>query len=142
MLSNNLLAEIPMELFLTKVDDKLNVYLLNSSTTPILFNKRFAVGPVAGPNEIVFVITNNEGKTFPFSAKIMLGIAVEKDFMILDTGLFVGRQFNLNSLLEYYELENGRYQVMAVYENKHESNSGSAFLEKVESNTIAFKVKN
>lgn len=138
--STNILAVENMELIITNDHDRLAIYLLNSSSEELLVNKRFAIGSVAGPNEIVLSIKDGEGKGYPFLSKIRLGAAVEGDFIFLGVGMLIGRVFDLKSLTTYYGLTSGSYTINAVYHNRHELERG-VFTGTLESKSVVVTIE-
>lgn len=138
--STNLLAVENMELVITNDNNRLAVYLLNSSSEEMLINKRFALGPSSGPNEIALSIKDRNGKDYPFSSKVRLSPAVESDFMMLEVFKLVGRSFDLDSLEAYYGLTPGSYTVKAVYHNGRESANGG-FVGTLESKAVIVEIQ-
>lgn len=104
-----------MELVLLKTEKTLRLYLLNTAHEGVQVNKRFALGPSHGVNEISFSIIDDKGKEFPFSPKIKIAAASQEDLILLWPGMLIGQEYYLGSLVEDYELVPGKYTVKASY---------------------------
>ncbi|WP_444893999.1 hypothetical protein ACJJIE_06465 [Microbulbifer sp. TRSA001] len=138
--SGGVLGDSEMRLFLENVDSKLRIYVINEGVREIYFNKRFAVGPTGGPNEIVLHILDQEGSPFPFDAKIRLRSAGKKDYVFLAPGDLVGREYPIDNLITYYSLQPGSYSLRAFYGNQHAEPEELSRV-KLESNAITLRVE-
>ena len=135
------LADGDLVLNLTAADSRLRVILVNRTDQPILINKRFSIASQFDLGEMYFQINNCEsGKAFPFASKVRIGAPDREDFMVLSPADLVGREVDLEQLAEDHLMDNGKYCVKAVYRNKHESRTGNAFKEILESNIVEVNV--
>ncbi|MDE1465711.1 hypothetical protein [Spartinivicinus poritis] len=140
LLSNNLIAFSDIELGLLKKNNGVILYLLNTSLADVYVNKRFAIGPADGLNEVELVFTNADGQKFLFMSKVRTSPASEKDYNLLGADMFVGRYFSLDQLSRYYALVQGEYKVKAIYKDRHLVDK-TAFSEKLESKPISITIE-
>ena len=128
-----------MNLVLQKNENNLVVYLLSNSSGFVSVNKRFAVGPAGGLNELNFKFFDKTGTAYPFVAKIKPTIAEQSDIVLLGQKMLVGKSFDLERLTKLYGLNAGNYKVQAVYHNYH--GVSNAYQEKIESAVLDITIE-
>lgn len=121
-------------------NNKLNIKLVNNSSTDIIINKRFSLGREGKRGNIEFYFTDINGDIHKLTAKINYGRVTESDLMKLPPGKSFGKQFNINELLDYYDLAPGVYRVNAKYKNFNLEEMG-AFIGEIESKPILLEIK-
>jgi hypothetical protein len=109
--------------------------LVNDGQEPLLVNGRLAINAPYSPEpfrEIGFVITDQDGAEADFLARINIGFPQDANFITLEPGQAVDREVDLTA---YYQLEPGRYTVVATYENQTDPSDGQAWKGTVSSQT-------
>lgn len=120
--SPNLFVNDSVELFLTSAANGsggLMVFLFNNAEEEILVSKRLAIGSQYGPNELSLIVKSSEGDVSPFLAKVKLLPASEDDMYLLKPDEFVGKNITYESLVKYYGLGKGVYEIQAIYKNHY-----------------------
>ena len=105
----------------------IRLILKNVSNREVTVNRRFLVNsPAVGPTqrEVTIVLIGPDGSEFPFLSLVNPGALQKSDFLTLQPGDEVSRDYNLADDFSSWDMQAGTYRVKATYENR---NDGAAF---------------
>lgn len=125
LLPHSVQAGIGVDLVADQIDDRLRIILVNAGTQDVLVNRRLALGVPGSPAEVTLVVKDASGKVRALSTKVRVDLPSEKDFVVLNPGMLVGREYPIARLISYFELGPGRYDVRAIYNNPHRVEQGA-----------------
>lgn len=113
-ISTCMTAKAELELRLVDAEDAVLVLLINNASFSKTVIKRLC-NDAMGKTELALIVTNIEGRDFPFLSKLDGTDLEPEDFASIDPGSIVGERIRLTRIIEDYYLAPGEYKVRAVY---------------------------
>lgn len=130
----------PVKFVISGKDDVLSMYVINTSATEILVNKKFSLGQFGNRGNVDLTFIDSAGLKHTLAVKINYGKEDESNFFPLTPSAFIGKEISYEDLIEFYDLEPGSYVVQGVYKNNSGRDKG-VFTGRVDASPISIEIK-